>query len=659
VTVLFSIRFLSSSVVCLSKVAAMSPYDGDGVGGRLKIFHDRGSELNERRLRGEGIDVVFSVHGELFPAHRFVVSLYSPYLRAIVDPGMAFRESGSREIELRNIDTGHFGDLLSYLYTGSITLHDDNVFELLELAQYLQLEQDNLAEKCAEFLERGLATCSLKVVFKVWNVAEQCGSQRLRNRVLSVLEFRLEEFLPKDIFLYLGYEEIKQVLSHPPLCIKSEKTLFNSLVEWVSRKSPAATTNNDDSSDDESGFEMAAELISLVKLDVLPADYVRDVLPSACSRLLSFKPTSPRLCQNCVYLFEYSRDESEMLGIREFASERKNQTTFAYFEPGSAAAADCPVATVRSPTQSKSYFQHYGPHSTTAFQVVASADGFRQALVMGGLRKSSRESVLSSDIKLFDLTTATWEHQGGSLPRGMADFGAAVHENKLYVIGGLTDEACFGGGRAGGGSGGGGRKTFLNKQLNISRGVHRIGCGDFTGMSGWESLESMPRERTDFSTALIDDRIYVVGSGFCDVYDIKSAQWHVREVPHALGDLGVKRPAVAVVGTSLYVFGDRPAEGSNVFLRLDTLSSSPSDWRTLEPLTIRQDVVAAFAHNNLIYLIGWQRETKNVIHCYDPFKAEWKCVVERVSGTMRPGMLARKQHLEAAFFDGAQSINRT
>ena len=87
-------------------------------------------------------------------------------------------------------------------------------------------------------------------------------------------------------------------------------------------------------------------------------------------------------------------------------------------------------------------------------------------LAVGGMRKTSRgeDGVLADDMRIFDLTTATWDHSGGVLPKGLVEFGAVVHCDMLYIIGGLSDEVCEGGRR---------KRSFANKQLYISRGIYR------------------------------------------------------------------------------------------------------------------------------------------------------------------------------------------
>lgn len=151
----------------------------------------------------------------------------------------------------------------------------------------------------------------------MWNAAEASGCARLRSKVLSVLDFRLEGFLAKDIFMFLGFEEIKQVLCRDALCIRSEKILFDSLAEWI-RKKVLKDENDGDDHEEETALQVAAELLCLVKLDALPTQHLRKSLP--CLRLpLRQSSKSSRKCEKCLYFFEYSRDEvSDQLSKFEY-----------------------------------------------------------------------------------------------------------------------------------------------------------------------------------------------------------------------------------------------------------------------------------------------------------------------------------------------------
>lgn len=610
-----------------------------------KVCRDRGVELNQKRLQGILVDMVFEVEGVKFNAHRFIVSLYSPYLRTLVDPHGHFAENqtGQGQISLKGLDSEHFGHILTYIYTGQITIHEDNVFELVEICQYLQIsDDDTLVPQCLNFLGAKLHTCPLAMVFKIWNLAEQYGFAELRTQVLSVLSFRLEDFLAKDFFMYLGFEEINQVLSHGELCIRSEKTLFDALISWLKRK--ANGEEDEDEEDQNDILSMTMELVGKLKLCNLSDAYVRAALKSISPKLYDppreLDPFALRQCSNCVYMFEYSRCESEILGIQEFVSQRRDKPTYAYFDPCSTSRHA--VAVLNAPTQSKSYFQHYGPHSSSNFEMITNDS---EVLVIGGMKRGQRETSVSNDVKIFDLTTATWEHFGGSLPREVIEFGLLWVSEYIYVIGGLTDEYCRSAPN---------KVLYQNRPMNVSTEVYKIYRGDLTNLQGWTSLPPMLQPRTAFSVCQIGDQIFVIGCDFCDIFYMERSEWITINPP--IDQDSVEKPALAVVGTQIYVFGNRTKNGENVFQCLDT---ETREWKRIPGLNFRLDVIAAFAHNNLVYLLSWQRSNANMIHSYNPVSLEWKAIVLNLPGTVRAGTLIRRQVLEENFFYGAKPLHCT
>ena len=80
--------------------------------------------------------------------------------------------------------------------------------------------------------------------------------------VLLEMEVKLESFLtdPEDLMWlgYLGWEELKQVLQRPQLCIESEAVLLNFVLNWASEK----VTNMED-------FQNLQELLSCVRVSTL------------------------------------------------------------------------------------------------------------------------------------------------------------------------------------------------------------------------------------------------------------------------------------------------------------------------------------------------------------------------------------------------------
>ena len=67
--------------------------------------------------------------------------------------------------------------------------------------------------------------------------------------------------------MFLGIEEIKQILCRETLCVRSEKILFDGLTEWIRKK--VLKVDSKDNFEEKSAFDTATELLCLVKLDVL------------------------------------------------------------------------------------------------------------------------------------------------------------------------------------------------------------------------------------------------------------------------------------------------------------------------------------------------------------------------------------------------------
>jgi len=166
----------------------------------------------------------------------------------------------------------------------------------------------------------------------------------------------------------------------------------------------------------------------------------------------------------------------------------------------------------------------------------------------------------------------------------------------------------------------------------------------------WTTLAPMPTERPGFSVEIIDEsRIFLIGKDFCDVYDVRANSWTSVQVPftdpaagHQGQDRAASRPVTAALGSSIYVFGNRPVGGgvnSAWILDCHTLSCQPL---VPSPET-RFDPKGAFSHNGMIYLVGWQAATNNFVSCFDPRSKKWSLVVKGQSGHFSSnGILTRK-----------------
>ena len=102
------------------------------------------------RDEGQFVDVRLKVGKETFPAHRNVLASYSDYFYAMFADGM--KESNQDVIELKeeSLSPHVFKVVMDCIYSGDLQINEENVFEVLATADYLQVR--NVLQQCCDFL---------------------------------------------------------------------------------------------------------------------------------------------------------------------------------------------------------------------------------------------------------------------------------------------------------------------------------------------------------------------------------------------------------------------------------------------------------------------------------------------------------------------------
>ena len=96
---------------------------------------------NLQRLQSESEssfhDVTIKVSDKVFHAHRTILAAASPYFETMFTS--QFKESFTREIELKDIDSNIFEMLFNFIYSGKMNLSVDTAREAFHVAKYLQI----------------------------------------------------------------------------------------------------------------------------------------------------------------------------------------------------------------------------------------------------------------------------------------------------------------------------------------------------------------------------------------------------------------------------------------------------------------------------------------------------------------------------------------
>ncbi|MBN3292348.1 ZBT34 protein, partial [Polypterus senegalus] len=104
------------------------------------------SQLNELRLQGKLCDIIVHIQGQPFRAHKAVLAASSPYFR---DHSALSTMSGLSISVIKNPEV--FEQLLSFCYTGRMSLQLKDVISFLTAASFLQMQA--VIDKCTQILE--------------------------------------------------------------------------------------------------------------------------------------------------------------------------------------------------------------------------------------------------------------------------------------------------------------------------------------------------------------------------------------------------------------------------------------------------------------------------------------------------------------------------
>ena len=171
-------------------------------------------------------DIIVNIQGKKISCHKVVLMAASSYFEAMFNSGM--QEAISGEINFKDMNANTFELILEYIYTGKddiVTI--ENGFALFEAASLLQIEQ--LFKKCEDVLSQNIA---LDNCLDTWRFASVHNSDQLRFGAFEVILSQFEEFVKKDGFMTLKFNELYKIIQHDRLNVPTEEFLLKVVLEW-------------------------------------------------------------------------------------------------------------------------------------------------------------------------------------------------------------------------------------------------------------------------------------------------------------------------------------------------------------------------------------------------------------------------------------------
>ena len=163
----------------------------------------------------------------VIPAHKFVLSIYSPVFYAMFCGELAEK---SNTIDLPDCEYEGMLEMLRYMYISEVELRASNVLQVLYVAKKYILP--SLAQKCVVFLMRNLDVAN---VLCVLSDAQKYDEKNLVDRCWEMIESETEEVVKSEDFVKIDKSLLEAMVKRATLTI-SEVELFRAVDLWATEE---------------------------------------------------------------------------------------------------------------------------------------------------------------------------------------------------------------------------------------------------------------------------------------------------------------------------------------------------------------------------------------------------------------------------------------
>ncbi|XP_035675815.1 kelch repeat and BTB domain-containing protein 8-like isoform X1 [Branchiostoma floridae] len=129
---------------------------------------------------------------------------------------------------LQGLDADIFGELLSYIYSGTLHVSLDKVQHLYQAADLLQL--DYVRDTCISYMAMNLERSTCVDMYKF---ADVFSVDILLRRCVEWIDINFTEFSFSEEFCSLSVNQLTEIISHDELDVKEETTVWEAVVRWV------------------------------------------------------------------------------------------------------------------------------------------------------------------------------------------------------------------------------------------------------------------------------------------------------------------------------------------------------------------------------------------------------------------------------------------
>ncbi|XP_074525110.1 kelch-like protein 10 [Halichoeres trimaculatus] len=182
--------------------------------------------LNELRMEQKLCDVVIKTEDVEFKAHKIILSSCSLYFRTLFCGAWA---TDKLVYSIPGVSPEIMSHIISYAYTSSVPLTDQNVKQVLEAADQFLIP--GLVQDCCVYLENKLC---LRNCMTTWRVLDFFNCTESRKKVFHYVLKHFEEIVEvSEEFLELSENLLGLIIQDDHLSVRNERVVFEAVLRWI------------------------------------------------------------------------------------------------------------------------------------------------------------------------------------------------------------------------------------------------------------------------------------------------------------------------------------------------------------------------------------------------------------------------------------------
>ncbi|XP_068166112.1 kelch-like protein 10 [Antennarius striatus] len=510
-------------------------------------------------------DTVVCAGDVSFNVHRIIMCNCSPYFQALF---CQHAPCSRTHFTIPDVSADMMEVIIGFAYSGSVSVTEENVQDLLIAADYLIVT--GIVEACNNFLEENLTP---ENCIGVRRFTISCP--QVQHKAHFLLMNRFEEVVSSENFLELNLQELSDILDSDELNVNDEKTVYEAIVRWINHEPERRTSH-------------LPALLSKARLALCSKEEIKTLMDNPYlkknTQSLQILKHALRLKHQLSSVRTHMRFYSN-LAVRPrlpntviFAIGGWNVNNVTNITEVYDVRADCWLDITDHQEKPRGY------HGTVFH------DGFIYCI--GGF--DGEES--SSSVRKFDVNRSLWLEA------------APMHNHRCFVSVALLDGYIYAlGGRDG------------TRRLNTAERYR-------PETNQWSLIAPMHDIRSDGGCAAFNNKIYICG-GFdghiyhdsCEFYSPESNQWT------AFTDMGDGRGGLRLVLYDNRIFALGGYDGRTRLNSVEAYDPETDEWYELPPmLTTRSNLGTEVINNKLFVIGGWNGfKATTSVEYYDAKTNKW------------------------------------